>query len=685
MLILPLIKNDMPKNINSVQAGTVQENNVNNPQTRVIRGKNQFPQSFQHPSSTLYGVVDPVGGLKCEPGDVVPYIFNTDLNTFTMQSPMKSKVNMYSAAFKVPMEAIYPRNYDLMFAIPNKGDDVPQDVASPSTSTRAVLEINRLLSNLFALQRNINTPISFYVRICFLIESIISDGSLLSKFNIHLPNRVFSGAGSNLVTFYYDDWIDAVFSSWLHSQIVDKSNIRIIPVDYDGHGSDDPVFFVTSDEKLLSNNYFGENHSYHGYISFSRAFELLRSGDYVLDDMRPMSSFSNVSVLFLNYAGPSYDVINIEYIFAYQLACSHFFNNPKIDYIYSADLYRDNLEYLWLSAGDGVLPSFRWNSLRKFYDVASGAFLNAPHVIDFVLSESLDPLSYALSFWNAIFNFQNSLRYGDYFTGARPEPIGVGDTNIDDPSNPLEITRKLQLTRLLHKVNIAGPRKDDYLKVVFGGRLPETPSDVPIRLSVQSMDVEGFETNNTGDAQLDPEVGNITTTNLRLTAERVMFEVEISEPCYLIMVQYFDAHRIYSKTVDRFAFHFDRYDDFIPDLQFIGDQDVSTAELLGSDGSLDLPFAYNLRYMEYKQRYSYASGAFVRKLRSWAFVTDNLDGNPALAHISPEYIRSSPSEFDRFYKSLTGWSLATRYHFMTFNTNILAPYRQMVYAPEILA
>ena len=89
--------------------------------------------------------------------------------------------------------------------------------------------------------------------------------------------------------------------------------------------------------------------------------------------------------------------------------------------------------------------------------------------------------------------------------------------------------------------------------------------------------------------------------------------------------------------------------------------------------------------MEYKQRVSYASGGFIRHLPSWAFVTDNKDGNPADVNITPEYLRSSPTEFDRFYKSLLGHSLGRRFHFITMNTNVLAPYRQMVYAPEILA
>lgn len=290
-------------------------------------------------------------------------------------------------------------------------------------------------------------------------------------------------------------------------------------------------------------------------------------------------------------------------------------------------------------------------------------------------------------FWQNLFNYHNSLRYGDYFTGAHPEPIASGDINapvVDGSVNALDMTRKIQMARLLNKVNITGPRLSDYLRGIFGGPLPEAPKDSPVRLSKESFDVGGFEVNNTGTAQLDEETPNITTTNLRLDASKYMFEASIDEPCWIVVVQYFDAHRIYSKTIDRFAFHFDRFDDFIPDLQFDGDQDIKSREL---DATSDLTnaFAYNLRYMEYKQRYSYASGGFIRRLKSWALITDNKDGNPMTNNITPEYIRSSPSEFDRFYKSLKGYSLGSRYHFITFNTNVAAPYRQMVYAPEILA
>lgn len=670
----------MAKNVNSIQSGIVQSNDVNNPSVRTYKGKNNFPQSFQHPSTTQYGVVDPVAVAKCEPGDVYPYKFVTDLNTFTLKSPLKSEVKMYSAAFKVPMKAIYPNNWDLMLPIPNKGDDVPE-----FPSVRSLFNVAAFLNALIPQTKS--NDLSLYIRSVFLLESVFSDGSLFAKMNMHLNDYRFSnstieGGGTRFGDYYFDEWFDQFFIPWLRDDLffgdlISDDLLVIVPND----NSDNPFSFVVSQYDRQIGRRFSDDIY---YISFARAVELLRTGDYHISySLSPNDGvvYGRKPRLDSNPGQYLPALLNIEPIIAYQLSCAHFFNNPKIDYIYTADLWRANL--LTIFADDDNLQTYSFNGMLRFYDIVSQPY------IDQAINYLVHGVSAGFDYYFALFSFQRSLRYGDYFTGAHTLPISPGDIDIEaNPSdgsvNSLEVVRKLQLTRLLNKANIAGPRKDDYLRVVFGEALPEAPDDVPIRLSREEFDVSGFEVNNTGSDQLDEDVENITTTNLRLTDNRFMFEVHVSEPCWLVMVQYFEAHRIYSKTIDRFAFHFDRYDDFIPDLQFLGDQEVMSQELSGLDGSSD-PFAYNLRYMEYKQRYSYASGGFIRRLKSWAFITDNTDGNPATGHITPDYIRSSPTEFDRFYKSLSGWSLGSRYHFITFNTNVAAPYRPMVYAPEILA
>lgn len=672
----------MAKDITGTQAGTVKTDSVNNPGTRVIRGKNQFPQSFKHPSTGRYGEVDIVCACKAERGDTFPYKFVTDLNTFTMQSPIKSDVNMYSAAFKVPMQAIYPRNWDIMLPIPNKGDDVPDD-------TRAIFKPFALATkmlNLIGSAKNTRNA-DLYVRCVLMFEKIFSAGSLFSKLNIHLNSFKFRVVDS-ASEFSFDKYFDNYFVPWLRTLLTwneagpVSEAPKLMPIDpEDGM----PHYIVVAPDSDLLNI---STNTFYRFVTLRRAIEVLRNGEYMItfrnsnvdSTIVPGSgqldfnsfAFSSSASIDTNFA------INVESLVAYQLACAHFFTNSKIDFIYSAQLYRDNLQSLLFP--DGNIPTFIWNGITKQYDVFSQNYFEIA-LRELTVENYIDIMSYYFN----LFSFQRSLRYGDYFTGAHPEPLAVGDVNapiVDGSVNALDITRKLQITRLLNRVNISGPRVADYLRALFGGPLPEAPKDVPVRLSLEKMNVSGFETNNTGSAQSDKEQ-NLITTNLRLTDSRYMFEAEIDEPCWLIAVQYFDVERIYSKTLDRFALHFDRFDDFIPDLQFTGDQEVKLRELDITQS--DVPFAYNLRYMEYKNRYSYASGGFIENLPSWLFITDNSEGAPASNIITPDYIRSSPSEFDRFYRSLTGYSLGSYFHFIYVITNVVEPYRQMVYAPEILA
>ena len=659
----------MPKNLNSRQAGMLLGSDVNDPSVRTYRGKNHFPQSFLHPSTSRYGEVDALAALKLTTGDVFPYKFVTDLNTHTLKSPIKSHVNLYSAAFKVPMHAIYPRNWDIMLPIQNKGDLAPDNCRANFYPGR----FYSVLNSSFELGQQ-NDDFNRMIRSIFLMESVYSAGSLFAKFNIHLCAHRFRVNGG-VVSF--DKFFDTVFIPWLKSLFVEGDDVRVVSAD----NSNEFQYSLSTDghTSQISNNVFN--------VPLRRLVELLRSGDYILSIANTVSDFEVLNFPILDSFSEDFVYrlyLNIESIVSYQIACSHFFTNPKVDDVYSAQLFRDNMQSL-VYGQNGRIPTFIWNGIQMQYDVFS----------EVVMLDALSKLGVAspseferaFSYYINLFSFVRSLRFGDYFTASRPEPLAVGDINtpvIDGSVNALDMTRKLQLTRLLNKANITGPRIEDWIRNILGGSTPEAPKDVPIRLSLEQFNIEGFEVNNTGSQQLsdDPSDQNITTTNLRLNDSKYLFEVSINEPCWIVVVQYYDSHRVYSKTTDRFAFHKDRYDEFIPDLQFVGDQDVKLNEL--DITRTDVPFAYNLRYMEYKQRYSYASGGFIENLPSWALIADNGDGNPLGSHISPEFIRSSPTEFDRFYKSLSGYSLGSYFHFIHNTVNECNLYRQMVYAPEIL-
>lgn len=660
----------MPKDLNGQQVGMSPANDVNNPRPNIPRGYNQFPQSFMHLTTEQYGVYSPFYWVKCERGDIQNLNSAHNLHTFTMQSPFVGSLKKTKSYVKIPMQSIYPRNWEKMFTIPTQGDDVP-------SNTRALLHVRLLVENLVTYIKSQTTYSRNLLLALCVLESICSHGSLFEKFNMHL-NFTFAEVGGlphNIDYFLDNDIFPNLFRAINSSNGVTNEDSSL-------------YYFVKFEDASLP---LGSNIR---HLSPRRFLELARRGEVYFCSGESYGEFSFELSIFDGYDSFNHVVgeetaryLNIEPIIAYHLACAQFATNDFVDFVYSAQLYRDNMQSLFTASRSlsAPYPTFEYNGINFLYDVFSLRLFNELISLPTASAQYLF-IEAKLSFWLNLFSYWPSLRYGDYFTGSKPTPLAVGEYTAAVNNNEvsaIDITRSIQMQRLLHRVNMVGRKLGDYLSGIFGGKLPEAPKDVPIFLSHQNFDVEGFEVNNTGADQLDADVQNITTTNLRSTKDKFAFEVTIDEPCYIIGMSSYAMMRIYSKTMDRFAFHHDRFDDFIPEMQYIGDQDVKAVELDSLVRDMN-PFAYNLRYMEYKQRISYASGGFIEDLPSWAFVTDNTDGNPPSSKITPDYIRSSPSEFDRFYKSLNGYSLGTYYHFIVAYTNNTAPLRRMEYTPEIL-
>lgn len=654
----------MSQNLSGSQVGMSPSNSINNPRPNNNRGRNTFPQSYKFLTTDSYGLYNPFFWCKAERGDVQNLSTDHDLHTFTMLSPMVGNVTMKKSFIKIPMQAIYPRNWEKMITIPTQGDDVPSD-------TRAILNIGALVDGCCNFSKRIydlSNPdvkdIEYFIKNFVLLENISSDGSLFARFNQHFSHRFNIHADSVSYGLSIDDISDTIF--WvLVLSFVRQTGASIIMHD----SNETPVTLADASHPVGSRE--GTL-----YVSDSRFIEILRFSDYSLSD-----SWEQFSIpCYFSQSSGFDNSINIEPLISYQLACAQFASNDFVDYIYSAQLYRDNMQAIFRGNAQRNYPEFLYNGVSYLYDVFS------QKIFDLLINSGVFLYS-SIDFFLNLTTYVRSLRYGDYFTGAKPRPLAVGEYSaevVDGSVSAIDITKSIQMQRLLNRVNMVGRKLGDYLAGIFGGSLPLADKDVPIFLAHQSFDIKGFETENTAERQFDVDKPNTITSHLRSTGNKHSFEIQIDEPCYIIGMNSYDMMRIYSKTMDRFSFHFDRYDDFIPQMQYIGDQDILRKELDSTDIS-DMPFGYALRYMEYKQRYSYASGGFISRLPSWALITDNNDGNPADTHITPDYIRSSPSEFDRFFKSLSGYSLASRFHFIVAHTNITEPIRQMEYTPEILA
>lgn len=703
----------MPKDLNAQQTGLNKSAGVNNARPTPIRGMNTFPQNYVHPSTHSYADVDPFFVMNVVRHDNIPVRCGHDIHSYQLSSPMLSDVVMHKTFISVPMKAIYPRNWDLMLVPPTVGDDVPDDTRF--VSYKFIQIVNQLVTS----YRNLVAPTAVgdlsvkdvtllrlrtYFRFLFYLESIFSNGSLFSRMNMHFSDYFMAQTPDGVVReIDFDEFFDLFFS-----------NVRPL---MDNFGFDVTYESGVTVKYRLSDVTPFRTTSLYRTVSLGALLEILRNNDFsvvwldddVTDlvdfetDFRSIYSDYNVRIIV------PYDIqnnlvgFNLEYIPAYQMACAQFMTNEHVDFIYSADMYRRELQSL-LYGADPKLPTFDYNGDSFLYDFFSGkvfdtlfARLYSTFNADVNVINTVAGLNQFVGSGEGVygilsslqinlFGVRKSLKYGDYFTGARPKPLAVGDVNapvVGNNVSAVDVTRSISKQRFLNAVNLAGRKIGNYLTALWGGQLPEAPDDVPLFVASESFGIGKQEIENTGALQASDTAQNTVTTQLRSSNSKYLMSAHFDMPAILIGLVHFDAPRIYSRTMTRFAFHYDRYDDFIPQMQYVGDQEIYANELIpNAKGN----YAYTMRNMEYKQQYSFASGGFRKFLKSWIFIGDNEEGNPLSVEgkISPEFIRSTNYEFDRFYTSLTGLSLASRFHFIVKHANLVRPQRQMAYRPQIL-
>lgn len=674
----------MSKDLNALYVGTQKSANVNNPNPRPIGARSSFPDlAYRHLSTYQYGLVGVFDHFHTVRHDQLQFRNQHDIHSYTLSSPMLSGVTMNKTWVRVPYKAIYPKNWDIMLPLATKGDDVPDDVRCVLGSD-FWLFLKSLFDDFVSLGQDISELDSHdfknLITTVFLFESIYSSGAIPAKLNLNF-HSLFS-ARIDDVNLDFDDFFDLYFAPWL------ASTSGILKFQFQDFGG--IIFQVGSSGSFVPLDGYGYQ-SQNWTVPLSYLISLMRHYDFTVIVTNDGSEISNPFYSWdsdvTDFDTSLFNVgsVNIESVVAYQLACYQFFTNEHVDFIYSADLYRRSLTSLYSNKFDpDGLPRFQWNGEFFYYDILSQkVFEDIVFRLDLVDTD----IDFFNAFFRNIFGINQSLRYGDYFTGSRPRPLAVGDYSVevvDGSVDTLESVRGMQLVRLANNANLAGSKIGNYLQALWGGNLPEAPDDIPSFLVHQSFAVKGFEVENTGDAQVSSENQIAVTTQLRTQDNKHAFEYfEDRDYSIIIGLVSFDCERLYSNTTDRFAFHFDRYDDFLPQLQYVGDQEIHAKEI-DIRNTQHAPVAYTVRNMEYKQAYSRVSGGFVKRLPSWAFVADNESGIPQFGNISPSYIRSIPSEFDRFYKSLTGYSLGTRFHFIVRFSNVNHATRQMEYQPQIL-
>ena len=664
-------------------------NNEKTAFTKRTEGKNAptsrstFDLSYHNFITPSYGKITPFMSLETVAGDKVPLRSSHKVRSYTLKSPLMSDVYMQKDFFAVPMECILPLNWQKIFANPVIGDDID------ATQCNCVFDPNTLCSNLENIITYFGTGAGWLpakgLNLLFIGEKILSKGSLFSNFGINLWSAYYYNQGTFVDQAHhyqasirdgsdFDDIIDVVIG-YLRQLVLgdnNQSTHNIITVKYIQLDSS------LSDGFEIKTRSFSAKDStdiayFEDCMDFCREHYLT---DFSISGVTSPGAEINGFVLSSNAPTVS---LNIAPIIAYQICCAHYFTNDRIDYIYSAELYRQMMRgFLTNYSTD----TFEYNGVPMLYDELSGHWIN--NMVDLVAINAVNLETYKAWYYLInLFSINNSLRFSDYFTGSRLTPLAVGNTDISVNANQvsvIDVTRNIQIQRFLNLVNKTGRKFEEYVGKLFGTYVAPDYHN-PIYLGKIRDKVISYETENTGAAQQTN--ANSVTSTFSSTGNNFALEFDSDRPCIVIGVCSFDIPRVYSRTISRDALHVDRFDYYNPFMQFIGDQDVNTIELGYSRG--DREFSYQSRHAEYKTKYPICSGGFAKQnvLPSWQFVAD-LQYEPSDT-LDANFIRSRRSELDKFYLALTGESPATRFHFICdFYNDMSNVSRPMVANPNIL-
>lgn len=684
--------------MNQNGSGNVPGNAQNIPEAHVPRTYSSFDLLGHVFQTERFAEYTPIKAWEMYKQDNLPVRLAHNLLSYTMQSPLMQDITKTKELFLVPMECILPMNWEKFEVNPVRGDDVTSDVGPTiedfwskiSTYMTALLTQYKAIlnDNTSSLELVLQSTLRFLI----IGELFYSNGSLMSVLNCHGDR--YNKCTKNSKHISWDTLFDDVV--YVIKTYVDEFTL---------HDFSNNIFYWVSTSDIPYTTYPNDR------VPFRHALSLMRddltcyisSSSYVTpgtsDDLRQaLLQIFDSQTSDYTFGFQSADIpFNTQFLSAYQLVCAHYMTNDHIDFVYSAELYRQLIRH-YLKSGNAI-QYFTRNGMQYEYDA-----LSAKHLQHFISVASSNTTFYnsllavtngttqtyvtarsALGLLCAVFSFRRSLKYMDYFTGSRANPLAVGNTNVTVSGSTvsvIDITRNIQRQRFYNSVNRIVHSAAGYLKGIFGGDMPAPDYHNPFDLARTVDTVFGDQTNNTGSAQMSDDIA--ITTNLRANSNNYMFEVRPDRTCIAIALTYYDIPRVHLATTDRSFFHVDRFDYFNPFMQYTGDQPVYQQEL-GVQSTVETQlqnFGYQLKYGEFKQLYNTASGGFVENLPGFCFPA--VDRRGSSGNINPEFIRSVQSEFDHFYNSLTGYSLATYFHFIVDNFVDFSGTRPMAFAPQIL-
>lgn len=680
--------------------------------TRSFFSEDDLGYSFY--ATLPFGEVRPFTFFESVPNDKrIRAQFLSQVQSYTLKAPLMQGIHMKKLLCQVPREAILPFNWEKWFKNPVIGQDINQVAPDAGTSVLAFWhQVYDFMDSMSAVLPSTslttvalaNTYFTAYLQFYLIAEMFYSDGNLLKHCNISGRPWAYSlkadGHTHLTVDYVLDKFIGRFIEVLVNAGVTNfllsfgGTDIYTVEIAIDANKSYPGRFVSVREALALMRDNLSFTLDFTGATSSQlAAFETFRL---------EMSSDIEYHLFFVDDDAANEEdcvAIDLKRLWAYQLCAAHFLTNDSVDFVFTAELFRQYINQLVtkrvLSASQTHF--FTVNGLDYPYDYLSAHYFSSVLAALTTYfnngswptgSMAPDSLSDALGYLCALFSFKRSLRYLDYFTGSKTRPLAVGDVNVQVNSNLVNVVdtqAKTFYARFLNVINRSGIR--NYVEAVFNVKQAPDWHNPQYLVKLDDI-VTGERVENTASEQWTQP--NSVTSLLHCNSDRFAFEMDFDRSSVIVGLVWFDIDRVYSMATERQNLHYDRFDEFQPFMQYTGDQSLMRVELgspLISGGSGILatdPFGYKLRNCEYKERYDQCAGGFCNDmLDGYLFKADVLESS-AIQNQSPSFIRSFPSELDRFYLSLTGYSLATYFHFIVKFTNLYSGSRPMAYAPTLM-
>ena len=360
------------------------------------RNRSKFDLSHHHLTTLRFGEIFPFFNMEAVNNDKITLRSKHDLSTFTLKSPILSNIRMRKDYFSVPMEAILPFNWDKIITNPMFGDDVDADTCN------CVIDLSKLSSFFASITSSISsgqfqTKQLRFLNCLSILELIFSSGSLPSRLGYNFSNYVSIKVSNEDMSL--DSFIDFIY------QKIRETNPNFSLQYYDdSYGLATKSFDVSTASGLRLFHDFALTH----------VFAAEKDAQLISNDL---FNFSNLEIKFLfvepNASNLYFTKYNIAPVAAYQICIAHYMSNDKVDYIYSAELYRQLMHNL----SDDYAPTFDYNGVRTPYDYLSGYYI--AKTLSNLTGSTPDTKSVkAILYIQNLFGICRSLRYVDYFTSA---------------------------------------------------------------------------------------------------------------------------------------------------------------------------------------------------------------------------------------------------------------------------